>query len=97
MNHQHRIWPVIFLIGILTAADGTATEQGARDLFVEREVGLTGNVSLTSNYMFPGETESEDRPAKQGGLDYDRKWGPLLGTWWSSASEATPLEADIDA
>ncbi len=45
---------------------------------------FTGNVTLTSNYVFRGISQSSGEPAIQGGLDYAHKSGFYLGTWASS-------------
>jgi uncharacterized protein (TIGR02001 family) len=45
---------------------------------------LTGNIGLTSNYIFRGISNSDDHVAVQGGLDYNHDSGFFLGTWMSS-------------
>ncbi|TCS72164.1 uncharacterized protein (TIGR02001 family) [Sulfuritortus calidifontis] len=45
---------------------------------------LTGNVSLTSNYLFRGISQTGGDPAIQGGLDYSHSSGFYLGTWASN-------------
>ena len=62
--------------------------------------GLTANAEITSNYVFRGITQSANRPAVQGGLDYTfRDSGFAVGTWVSSIDfgDHTPFEWDLYA
>ncbi len=62
--------------------------------------GLTANADITSNYVFRGITQSANRPAVQGGLDYTLgDSGFAVGTWVSSIDfgDHTPLEWDLYA
>jgi uncharacterized protein (TIGR02001 family) len=45
---------------------------------------LSGNVTLTSNYLFRGISQTGGDPAIQGGLDYTHSSGFYLGTWGSN-------------
>jgi uncharacterized protein (TIGR02001 family) len=45
---------------------------------------LTGHLSLLSDYIFRGESLSEDRPAVQAGLAYDHSSGLFIGALGSS-------------
>ncbi|MEW5892639.1 MAG: TorF family putative porin [Pseudomonadota bacterium] len=45
---------------------------------------FSGNVSLTSNYVFRGISQTGGDPAIQGGLDYSHSSGFYLGTWASN-------------
>ena len=69
---------------------------------------FTGNVSLTSEYLYRGISQSNGKPAIQGGFDYSHASGLYLGTWGSSISwlgdqsslvaspgVSAPLELDI--
>jgi uncharacterized protein (TIGR02001 family) len=47
---------------------------------------LVGNVSLTSQYVFRGLTQTNGKPAIQAGLDYARSSGLYAGTWLSNIS-----------
>ncbi len=47
---------------------------------------LSGNLTLTSNYLFRGVSQSQDGPAIQGGFDYAHKSGIYLGTWASNVA-----------
>lgn len=45
---------------------------------------LSANVSLTSNYIFRGISQTGNDPAIQGGFDYTHSSGFYLGTWASN-------------
>lgn len=47
---------------------------------------VSGNVAVTSDYMFRGLTQSWGRPAVQGGADYSNPDGFAAGFWGSSIS-----------
>jgi uncharacterized protein (TIGR02001 family) len=47
---------------------------------------LSGNISLTSNYLFRGVSQTQDGPAIQGGLDYEHPSGFYVGTWASNVA-----------
>ncbi|MFN0039259.1 MAG: TorF family putative porin [Burkholderiales bacterium] len=47
---------------------------------------ITGNFSMTSNYVFRGISQTMRNPAVQGGFDYAHASGLYLGTWGSNVS-----------
>ena len=47
---------------------------------------LTSNVSLVSDYLYRGISQSGQKPAIQGGFDYARSGGFYAGVWGSSIS-----------
>jgi uncharacterized protein (TIGR02001 family) len=62
---------------------------------------VTGNVAITSDYMFRGLTQTWGRPAIQGGADYTAASGFAAGFWGSSISQRTypggAMELDLYA
>ena len=54
---------------------------------------FTWNISLTSNYVFRGLTQTDGKPAIQGGLDFAHRSGFYLGTWMSNISWYTDQNA----
>lgn len=62
---------------------------------------VTGNVALTSDYVFRGLTQSWGRPAIQGGADHANPNGFAAGFWGSSVSERSypggAMELDLYA
>ena len=47
---------------------------------------LTGNFGFFSQYIFRGLTQTNRKPALQGGFDYAHESGFYLGTWGSNIS-----------
>lgn len=62
---------------------------------------VTGNLAVTSDYMFRGLTQTWGRPAIQGGADYTHPSGFAAGFWGSSISERSypggAMELDLYA
>jgi len=46
--------------------------------------GLTANASVTTNYVFRGQTQTDEGPAIQGGIDYNHPSGFYAGAWGSN-------------
>src|SRR6187551_1048914 len=47
---------------------------------------ITGNFGIYSQYVFRGLTQTDRKPAAQGGFDYAHTNGIYLGTWASNIS-----------
>jgi len=47
---------------------------------------ITGNLSIISDYRFRGITQTFEKPALQGGIDYSHSSGFYLGNWNSNIS-----------
>lgn len=47
---------------------------------------FTGNFSLVSNYVFRGISQSQNKPALQGGFDYAHSSGLYAGVWGSNVA-----------
>lgn len=62
------------------AAPSAAIAQGSSPHTV------TGNLGFVSDYRFRGLSQTFDKPAIQGGIDYSHSSGFYLGTWGSSIS-----------
>ncbi|TAL84136.1 MAG: hypothetical protein EPN74_12655 [Rhodanobacter sp.] len=62
---------------------------------------VTGNVAVTSNYLFRSLTQTRGRPAIQGGADYGNPNGFADGFWGSSINERSypsgAMELDLYA
>jgi len=50
---------------------------------------ITGNVSVTNNYLWRGLTQTTNEAAVQGGLDYAHDSGFYIGTWVSNVQYAS--------
>jgi uncharacterized protein (TIGR02001 family) len=62
---------------------------------------LSANVSLTSDYVFRGVSQTQNGPAIQGGFDYEHASGLYIGTWgsnvdWVSQGYKTNNSMEID-
>ena len=55
---------------------GTAQAEGPHS--------LSGNITLTTDYVFRGISQSQGQPALQGGFDYAHESGFYIGTWASN-------------
>jgi uncharacterized protein (TIGR02001 family) len=66
---------------VLTGLVGVPTVAMAAE---ESPHSLSANVTLTSDYVFRGISQTGGEPAIQGGLDYSHASGFYLGTWASN-------------
>jgi uncharacterized protein (TIGR02001 family) len=57
---------------------------------------FSGNVTLTSDYVFRGFTQTDEEPAIQGGLDWDSGAGFYAGTWGSNVNFGNGDEASAE-
>ena len=57
---------------------------------------FSGNVAITSDYVFRGISQSDENVAIQGGLDWDSGHGFYLGVWASSIDFNDGDEANIE-
>ncbi len=73
--------------GMAMAADVETTEhkEGIHVIPASAHT-FTANVGLTSNYVFRGITQTVEKPALQGGLDYAHASGFYAGVWGSNVS-----------
>ena len=55
--------------------------------------GTTGTVSITSDYIFRGTTQTNQEPALQGGVEYAAESGAYIGTWGSNVSWLSDLSS----
>lgn len=47
---------------------------------------ISANVTLASDYTFRGISQTDEKPAIQGGFDYEHETGLYIGTWWSNVN-----------
>jgi len=69
----------------LTVAGGAQAE----DVF-------SANVTMTTDYLFRGISQTGERPAIQGGFDYAHTSGLYLGTWASNVNYGSDTSTEID-
>ncbi|MFN4901297.1 MAG: TorF family putative porin [Betaproteobacteria bacterium] len=78
----------------LAALSVPALAQGKKP---EPEYTISGNFGVTSDYRFRGISQSDKKPAIQGGIDFAHKSGLYLGNWNSSVSDfAAPRGSGIE-
>ena len=58
---------------------------------------FTGNVGLYSQYVFRGISQTNEKPAIQGGFDVGHKSGFYVGTWASNISWVSDGNSDVSA
>ena len=59
---------------------------------------LSANIGVTSNYIWRGLTQTDNKPAIQGGVDYAHESGFYLGTWASNVDfDSASTELDLYA
>jgi uncharacterized protein (TIGR02001 family) len=77
----------------------SALTMAAATVSVPTYAELSGNVSVTNNYIWRGLTQSINESAVQGGIDYADESGFYIGTWASNVSydsdDAYSYEHDI--
>jgi uncharacterized protein (TIGR02001 family) len=70
---------VALLAGLTTTAAFAADEPAAPEVSP-----ITANVTVASNYIYRGITQTNNKPAIQGGFDYAHESGFYVGNWNSS-------------
>ncbi|MSP96871.1 MAG: hypothetical protein EXR29_06520 [Betaproteobacteria bacterium] len=85
----------IFLCLAIAAALPLAASGQAAGPAAAPEHAFTGNLSLVSQYIFRGLSQTNADPAVQGGVDYSHASGFYAGTWLSNMSWFTDQNANI--
>lgn len=57
---------------------------------------ISANVALTSDYVWRGESQSDEELALQGGFDYEHASGFYIGTWGSSVDFGGDEDIELD-
>jgi uncharacterized protein (TIGR02001 family) len=67
------------------------------------QAGVSGSVTLTSDYLFRGVSQTNQEPAVQGGMEYAADNGLYVGTWGSNISwlsdvstPAAPISSSLE-
>lgn len=84
----------------LVAASLLTALVGAPAMAADSPHTFTGNMNFANNYFYRGITQTDDKPALQGGFDYSHASGFYAGTWasnisWLDASGKSSLEWDV--
>jgi uncharacterized protein (TIGR02001 family) len=88
-----KIVTALVLAGLVGASGVVMAEEEASP--------LSANITLTTDYVFRGISQTQNGPAIQGGVDYAHPSGFYLGTWasnvsWISTVAGTPPAAFKD-
>jgi len=88
--------------GILSNGNTHARTRASRTIAIallamlgmgNAHAGTTGSVSVTSDYIFRGTTQTNQDPALQGGLEYAAESGAYIGAWGSNVSWLSDLSS----
>src|SRR5262245_37949565 len=74
------------IAGLVATALSAGTAMAQTPAAPASDHTLTGNVGLFSQYIFRGLTQTDRKPALQGGFDYSHSSGFYAGTWASNIS-----------
>ncbi|MDA0366963.1 MAG: TorF family putative porin [Proteobacteria bacterium] len=80
---------------ILTAMLSTALFSGTA-IAQDSANNVSGNVTLASDYVYRGISQTEEGPAIQGGFDYAHASGIYVGVWGSNLNFQDSNEATIE-
>lgn len=78
------------LAGILMVSPISVLANAEGDPPPESPHSLSANIGVVSNYIWRGLTQTDDKAAVQGGLDYSHSSGFYAGTWVSNVDWGTP-------
>jgi len=86
MKQPNRIKILTVAIFLMAQVSMFSPSASANDGIYESNVdsGLSANISVVSNYIWRGLTQTDNRPAIQGGIDYTHESGLYLGNWNSN-------------
>lgn len=79
----------------LTVASGVLTLGLLAASVAHAEV--SGTLTLTSDYLFRGITQTDEKPALQGGIEWAHDSGVYAGAWGSSISWLSDSDPDISS
>lgn len=89
MSFRLRIVPAVAAAAaslVFANAQAQTTPAPAAAPAPEPDYTLTANIGLFSQYVFRGVSQTNEKPAVQGGFDWSHKSGIYLGTWASNIS-----------
>jgi len=82
--------PTKKLIATSLLAGGLAASAGVA------EAGFSGNVALTTDYVWRGVSQTNEDPAIQGGFDYEHDSGFSVGVWGSNVDFGSVENLELD-
>ncbi|QFU23972.1 TorF family putative porin [Shewanella eurypsychrophilus] len=85
MNMKHHIGYAIAICSTLSFAPPALSTEG-----------LSANIGVTNNYIWRGVTQTDDKPAVSGGIDYAIDNGIYIGTWASNVDFGDEATTELD-
>lgn len=85
---------IVFEMMLLSTCTVVSAEESDKESIFDAE-NFSANITLTTNYIYHGETQTNDNPAIQGGFD----WGYdafYLGVWGSNVDFQSGDSVEID-
>jgi len=87
LSAMKKLTQVMLATGLISAAFAVSAQESP----------ITANVTLTSDYLYRGISQTSGGPAIQGGFDYVSESGFYVGTWASSITFDDSIEIDYYA
>jgi uncharacterized protein (TIGR02001 family) len=84
--NRHSAICIAGLAALAAGAPGVLAQTAPAPAEPKPDYTLTGNFGIYSQYIFRGLTQTDRKPAFQGGFDYAHSSGVYLGTWGSNIS-----------
>jgi uncharacterized protein (TIGR02001 family) len=88
--------PLAYTLAALLAASALPAAAQSTPAAAEPEFTFTGNLGIFSDYRFRGISQTNKKPAIQGGVDFVHKSGFYLGNWNSNVDSAFYNGANIE-
>ncbi|MCF1185032.1 TorF family putative porin [Marichromatium gracile] len=82
---------------ILTATALSAALMPWQGASAEGPHSVSANIGVVSNYIWRGQSQTDDQAAVQGGLDYAHESGFYAGTWASNVDFGDNTSYELDA
>lgn len=80
---------------IFNVIGAVALMSSASTVFAE-VAPISGNVALLSDYVFRGQSQTDESAAIQGGFDWSHESGFYVGAWGSNVDFGTSAQAEVD-
>lgn len=79
---------------LITTVAALATLPLGTSAVLAEDLPISANISIVTDYAFRGYSQTDQRPALQGGLDYEHDSGFYIGLWGSNISWLSDAGAD---
>lgn len=96
MKPSRFVLPALLALSAMPGLAQTTAAVPAAEPKPEPEFAFTGNLGIFSDYRFRGISQTNKKPAIQGGVDFAHKSGWYLGNWNSNVDSALFNGANIE-